>query len=48
MRDLNKPKYDALLKCCKSKGIYLEHQSITENNCEEIISPFIPVNTIAY
>lgn len=48
MRDLNKPKYEALLKCCKSQGFHLEHDTINNDNCEEIISPFIPVNTIAY
>ena len=48
MRDLNKPKYDALLKCCKSKGLHEDIETINNDNCEEIISPFIPVNTIAY
>ena len=48
MRDLNKPKYDALLKCCKSQGFFTEYDTITENNCEEIISSFIPENIIAY
>lgn len=48
MRDLNKPKYEALLKCCKSQGFHLEHETINNDNCEEIISPFIQINTLPY
>ena len=45
MRDLEKPKYNRLLQALHAKDLYLEHDTINDDNCEEIIGSFKILNT---